>query len=251
MKKLNLFYLFIFFALTPGISQSPYQLDLKKEVIIGTVAAGTGGVGYYLHKQLEPHSEMEILSLEQQELGSFRRWPTRQRSESADAASDLFLYSSQVVPMVMTLADKRMRKDIFPISALYSETLFINLGLTVLVKNAVRRTRPYVYNPEIPAMEKTERSSRTSFYSGHTSQTAAMCFLSARLYSDYRPDSSWKPVVWTAAATIPAVTGYLRMKAGRHFFTDVLTGYLMGAAVGFFIPKIHLRKQPEKVTLHF
>jgi membrane-associated phospholipid phosphatase len=105
----------------------------------------------------------------------------------------------------------------------------------------VKRTRPFVYQHELSIEERMSTSARQSFWSGHTSQTATMCFLTAKLYADYHPDSKWKPVMWTAAATIPAATGIFRMTAGKHFPTDVLVGYVTGAAIGFFIPRLHKR----------
>ena len=78
-----------------------------------------------------------------------------------------------------------------------------------------------------------------SFFSGHTSCVASNSFFAARVFSDYYPESKWKPVVWGAAIALPAVTGYLRVKAGKHYPSDVIAGYAVGAAVGYFVPKLH------------
>lgn len=69
--------------------------------------------------------------------------------------------------------------------------------------------------------------------------TAANTFFFAEIFSEYYPESKWKPVVWGGAIAIPAVTGYLRVRGGRHYPTDVIAGYALGAAVGYFIPKLH------------
>lgn len=75
--------------------------------------------------------------------------------------------------------------------------------------------------------------------------TAASTFFMAKVYSDYFPDSKYKPVVWTLAATIPAVTGYLRVRGGRHYPTDVLAGYALGATIGILVPHWHRRKNKD------
>ena len=80
--------------------------------------------------------------------------------------------------------------------------------------------------------------------------TAANTFFAAKVFSDYYPDSKWKPVVWTAAATIPAITGYLRVKGGRHFTTDVITGYAVGAAVGYLVPHFHKKKKAKGLSFY-
>lgn len=135
------------------------------------------------------------------------------------------------------------------IAALYGETFFITTGITLLIKTTVKRNRPFVYNPEAPLDKKLTRNARTAFLSGHTSISAANCFFSAKVFSDYYPESKWKPVVWTTAAILPAITGYLRVKAGKHYPTDTIAGYLLGATTGLLIPQLH-KKKMEKVSFY-
>jgi membrane-associated phospholipid phosphatase len=46
------------------------------------------------------------------------------------------------------------------------------------------------------------------------------------------------------------MTGYLRIAADRHYFTDVLVAAVVGAGAGVGIPFAHLLPQPRGVTLH-
>ena len=48
---------------------------------------------------------------------------------------------------------------------------------------------------------------------------------------------------------IPAITGYLRVKAGKHYPTDTIAGYLLGATAGILIPQLH-KKKMEKVSFY-
>ena len=41
------------------------------------------------------------------------------------------------------------------------------------------------------------------------------------------------------AAAVPAVVGYNRLKAGKHFLSDNLIGYLVGSSVGILVPQLH------------
>lgn len=226
-------------------AQSPYELSLKKELPLFGSGLILSGSAYLIHQQLDPFTPMAVAELEAAGHDSFEKWATTQNDESADHLSDVFLYSSQIIPGILTLADKKMRKDFLKIGTMYSEVFILNIGMTAFTKNVVRRTRPYVYNPSFTLEEKTSKSARTSFFSGHTSETTAMCFLTARLFSDYHPNSKWRPYVWTAAAVAPAITGYLRVRAGRHFPTDVITGYAIGAAIGYFVPQLHRPKKKD------
>ena len=149
----------------------------------------------------------------------------------------------------MFLADKKARREALVISVLYLETFSLNGGLTQLTKNLAKRSRPYAYNPGVPLELKLGSDARKSFFSGHTSSTAASCFFAATVWSDLYPDCDWNPVVWSLAASIPAVTGYLRVHAGRHFFTDVATGYAVGAAIGWWVPALHESARLRKTGL--
>jgi hypothetical protein len=244
MKKIILHGWLALVFCSATIAQSPYQLKPGKELAISFTGLGLAGASFYFDQKTEPLTLLPTNQLSSGNLSDFERWVTSQSSVESHKRSNILLFSSQAFPVALTLFDKTMRKDAFTIATLYGETALLNISLTSLAKNTVRRTRPYVYGDAVTLEEKMTKNARQSFYSGHTSQTAAMCFLTARLYASYHPGSRWKPVVWTAAATIPAVTGLLRMTSGKHFPTDVLVGYITGAAIGYFIPRIHLRRQP-------
>ena len=101
---------------------------------------------------------------------------------------------------------------------------------------------------------RTSKGGRESFFSGHTSQTAAATFLFANVITDYHPTMrpGLKTGLWIFAATVPAVEGYLRVQAGKHFPTDVITGYVIGATSGWAITRLHrYQKTHSKMDLGF
>ena len=95
--------------------------------------------------------------------------------------------------------------------------------------------------------ERTGPGTMLSYYSGHTSHTAAFTFFFAKVINDYHPEMSTgiKIGLWSFAAVVPAVTGYLRFEAGKHYPTDIMTGYALGALTGWLVP--HLHKKELKV----
>lgn len=119
---------------------------------------------------------------------------------------------------------------------IYFETIGITQIETNLLKSLVHRPRPFVYNPNAPMREKRKSDATCSFYSGHTAMSAATCFFAAGIYTGYKPGNEW---VWAAAAVPPLVTGFFRYKSGKHFFTDVLVGFVVGAANGYLITTLH------------
>ena len=42
-----------------------------------------------------------------------------------------------------------------------------------------------------------------------------------------------------AAALVPAAVAYNRIEAGKHFLTDNLVGYAVGATMGILVPQLH------------
>jgi hypothetical protein len=78
-----------------------------------------------------------------------------------------------------------------------------------------------------------------SFYSGHTTEAVSLAVAAGTVASlrGYR----LAPLVWGTSLPVALVTGYLRIAADRHYFTDVLVGAVAGAAVGFLVPYLFHR----------
>ena len=223
-----------------------YDISWKKELPIYSGALGLQLAGIAAINKIEPLSLQEIELLRPENinsiLGDFDRNTVKHFSAGAQSASDYVFLSSVTYPFLLLL-DKDIRRDGWEVSLMASEAFLLNAGLTTLVKGTVKRVRPYAYNPSVNPEDKQNKTTQTSFFSGHTSTVSVMAFFSAKVYSDYNPDSKWKPVVWTAAALLPAATGYWRYKAGKHYPTDVLVGYGVGAAIGVLVPHLHRNKK--------
>jgi len=249
MKYLKAFCLIAIVIFSLDIhAQSPYELSWKKDG--GLVALGgiTSGLGLYTRSNLQVFTNTDLAALNAQDVNAFDRFATNNYSRSADKASDVFWLGSHVLPFLF-LTKKKTRKNFAVGALIYSEVLFITTGITLLIKSTAKRTRPFVYNSDAPLDKKLTKNARTSFLSGHTSITTANCFFTAKVFSDYYPESQWKPAVWATAAIIPAITGYLRVKAGKHYPTDTIAGYLLGATTGILIPHLH-KKKMDKVSFY-
>ena len=80
-----------------------------------------------------------------------------------------------------------------------------------------------------------------SFFSSHTSTTAAFAFAVSQIATRRRVRTPLVFLVGIAAG----LTGYLRIASDRHYLSDVLAGGLVGATVGTLVPRwLHpVRKQ--------
>jgi membrane-associated phospholipid phosphatase len=117
-----------------------------------------------------------------------------------------------------------------------AEAAVIATNVNQFAKFIVGRERPFVH-----ALSSAERAAREptdddnlSFYSGHTTAAFATAVAAGTVASmrGYR----WAPLAWIVGLALAVTTAYLRIAADRHYFTDVLTGAVVGSAFGFTIP---------------
>jgi membrane-associated phospholipid phosphatase len=226
----------------------PYTKSFKKEIPFIIASGVTFGGGFVIAGANKTKSftadELNTNPPDKNSINSFDRKATSYWSPSDSKTSDYVLISITVLP-VLFLAEHHTERDILSLAAMSLEVFTFNYGVTTIAKNLSHRTRPYVYNTDVPIETRTGAGSKESFFSGHTSQTAAGTFLFAKVISDYHPNMrpGLKTGMWIFAATVPAIEGYLRVQAGKHFYTDVMAGYAIGAASGWLIPHLHQRKK--------
>ncbi len=214
----------------------PYDLDRDREIII----LGTGGIlgitGLAGINNINPLTLEEIYHLDPLNINKFDRHSVGKYHDHL--AGDILLYTSFLLPLTF-LSDKEMKRDWKILGVIGFEVLTFQAGLNLVLKGITQRLRPYVYDPESPLDKKRSKDAKLSFYSGHTSTTAAMSFYTATVFSEYLPDGLTKSLIWTGAVIYPALAGYLRVSSANHFPTDVIAGYAAGAMIGYFIPQLH------------
>ena len=105
-----------------------------------------------------------------------------------------------------------------------------------VTKFAVGRQRPYVH---FHTGTGDPNDYDLSFFSGHTTAAFSIAVASGTVATmrGYR----LAPWVWAQGLAIAVVTGYLRIAADEHYFTDVLTGAVVGSAFGFGVPYLFHR----------
>lgn len=227
-------------ALADGDVPFSYDLEGGQEAAILGSSAILFGLGYWADQSYEPLTPEEIAALEPDSINWFDRSATRQWSPGAAKASDIMVAATTISPFALMLTEQGSREP-WTLGVMYLETYALQGGLTFLTKNLFNRTRPYVYNknPDIPLAVKMEKTSRRSFYSGHTSSAFASMVFLASVFERLYPDSSARGWVWGGCLTAAATTGYLRYAAGKHYPSDILVGAAMGAFVGYLVPSLH------------
>jgi membrane-associated phospholipid phosphatase len=128
------------------------------------------------------------------------------------------------------------RLDELPADALVvAESAMIAMNVNQLVKFVAARQRPDVH-ARTPAERIAQQSpeDNLSFFSGHATLAFSLA-TSAGTVASMR-HHRLAPLMWTAGLLLAATGGYLRIAADRHYATDVITGAVVGSAVGFSVP---------------
>ncbi|MDO4881673.1 MAG: phosphatase PAP2 family protein [Capnocytophaga sp.] len=111
--------------------------------------------------------------------------------------------------------------------------LFSTVLITNITKEIIARPRP-INTPEIiPYLRVLLTQDGYSFFSGHTSNSFAICTFLFLVFRQKLKFSSWV-FLWA----IPYA--YSRMYLGVHFPSDILVGFLVGitiATIGYYIFK--------------
>jgi len=218
----------------------PYRLKgLREGVLLGTGAA-TFALAVDLNARMDPLTTEEIAALDPSTINGFDRPATERWAPTASHVSDAVLIAT-VGGSVATLALAPGDAGPTTIGVMFGETILLSNGISELVKTVVRRTRPYVYNadPDISVDEKTSKTARQSFPSGHAINAFASAVFLSTVYGHLHPNSSAKPWIWGGSMAAAGTVGYLRYSAGKHFPTDILTGAVLGGVIGWVIPEIH------------
>jgi len=223
------------------MSPDPYRLKWHTEVPLSVFGVGGTGLSEWMKKNKPRLTPEEIAQLDVKSIPAFDRFATRFWSIPAQTGSDVLMYTSMASPLIL-LIDNNMRKHTSKLALIGLETYLVNAALTSLTKELFKRKRPFVFNPNAPMHKKLGRDATSSYFSGHASASAAASFMTAKMFADYYPNSKYKPYIWTGAALLPAITGFLRVRGGKHYLSDVLTGYAVGALVGVMVPQLHKKK---------
>jgi len=222
---------------------SPYKFNRKRDIGLSLGIGALSLTAHYLQRQLPPLTELQLSQLDPNSVNTLDRGTIGNWRPSAATASDVLLGTSLLLPYALPLLKKEFHEDRLDLWIMGFQTMVYTDFATTWTKYSVRRVRPFAYipagNDQSLFMKQRESDARYAFFSGHTSGAAVASFYAASIYQAYFPESRSRYVVWGAAILLPAVVGYLRVRAGKHYPSDVMAGYLVGASIGIINPWFH------------
>jgi membrane-associated phospholipid phosphatase len=122
--------------------------------------------------------------------------------------------------------------------------IFISFALNIILKNAFKIPRPFIFDPSVNVIPETG----FSMPSGHAQGTATFWTLFAWVYMQRS-----KKLRWVCVFGIPVFVSFTRVYLGVHFPTDVLSGLAVGylCAVGeiLFYDSVAARITPLRKSL--
>jgi membrane-associated phospholipid phosphatase len=188
--------------------------------------------------------------------GGIRRNLVWRSTSTADLVSSVIAFGiepgSQLGLLAGAAADERAI-DGLPLDALLvSEATVIAAGVNQVAKFVFARERPFVhFLPRAPdgirELTASPSDDNLSFFSGHATLAFAMATASGTVATmrSYR----LAPFVWGTGLTMAAAVAYLRIAADKHYFSDVMTGAIVGSAIGVGVPLLfHAPRSEPRAT---
>lgn len=154
-------------------------------------------------------------------------------TKAADALSNILGYGAAPVMIglstLVAAHDRALRMALVD-ALLIAESAVLAGNLSQLVKFSGGRERPWATGVSFP----DTRDAHLSFYSAHASLAFSVVMTAGTVATmrEYR----WAPLVWIVGMPYALATGYLRIAADQHWFTDALVGAVLGSAIGFAVP---------------
>ena len=225
-------------AYADGDSIPGHQIDRRTNGGITGLAMGIG-----LVTQLIPLRHTDLWKVE---LTSFDEAVHRNYSPRAAALSDALFGVSIAMPALYLMGTSIDDADGDKL-IIYGQTLAVNTLLVGLVKRLVQRPRPYLYSNDPAARRFAKEQGEDawlSFYSGHAALTFGAAVTGAYLLGASGASSSARALAWGGGMMLASTTANLRVRAGKHFYSDVIIGGLVGISVGYIVPALHADDKP-------
>jgi membrane-associated phospholipid phosphatase len=159
-------------------------------------------------------------------------------ADRANVVGTVTEVTAWVAPMVQVAAsqnDQWTNHERWESARMVTWAMAANAIATGVLKRSMARERPYVHfsNPDV----RSKSGPNASFPSGHTSSSFTSVFAAASACR--RLSCGHDKSIWLVGVPLASVTGALRITADKHYATDVLAGFAIGAAIGWFIPQLY------------
>jgi membrane-associated phospholipid phosphatase len=211
-----------------------YEVDYAIDGVITGLAAGGALLTTLVPVDTSKRWDSELL-------GSFDIGVRANFSASAVKLSDALVAATVAMPVLLQI-DRGLDDQAGRRLLLHGESLSVTLLANGATKFLVQRPRPYVYNGDsrVIAYARGEgKDSHVSFYSGHSAVAFTAATTGSYLFALGTDDQRSKVAAWLLQFTMASATANLRVRAGKHYYSDIFVGALLGVAAGYLVPALH------------
>jgi membrane-associated phospholipid phosphatase len=247
MRRLAAATLALLFLATPALADDatgerrPDRVD--GAIVLGAIAASLAPMALPLRDRTIWDTQL---------LGELDGAVCDQFSQRAAQVSDLTLIAAIAAPAAYltgaTIDDADSDRLV-----IYGEALAVDLALAQVAKYVLHRPRPYLYNHSREAVQYAAAAGDDgwrSFYSSHAAMSFGAAVAGAYLLSASNANPYARAAAWATGFAMATATSNLRVRAGLHFYSDVILGGLIGSAVGYVVPALHAQGRPYAVSRH-
>lgn len=217
-----------------------HEIDRRTNGGISGVAMGLGLVAQLIPIRRTTLWHSEIAGFDERVHDNF--------SSRAGALSDALLGLSLGAPalylMGTSIDDADGDKWI-----IYGQSLAVNALIAGVTKRLVQRPRPYLYSRDPAAQRYAKEQGEDaflSFYSGHAALSFGAAVTGAYLLGASGASKGQRAFAWGGGMMLASATSNLRVRSGKHFYSDVVIGSLIGITVGYLVPALHADGAPYK-----
>lgn len=158
-------------------------------------------------------------------------------SASAAHVSDIALAVTMITPISLQVS-RGFNDDSGEDLLIYGEAMVSSLTLNYIVKKLARRGRPYTHSshPRVRKYWEGTGDPNLSFYSGHSTAAFTAAVAGSLLFRS--EDENARASVWGFQLALAGATANLRVRAGKHYYTDVVVGAIIGTGFGVLFPGV-------------
>ncbi len=223
----------------PPRRDSVYRVNPAVDIPVLSAAA----LGATLPLLFEPQLIHQKCPCNPDDVNSFDRPVLGNQDATAGMISNYAVALAIAVPIALDGADQGFSKTFGEDLLVFTEVLSLNTAISHIGRYGVQRPRPVAYTANPPEGRAGEF---LSFYSGHSASVFAALSAASMTYGYRYGHRVWP---WLITAGVGVGESVLRVAAGRHFYTDVIAGAVMGTAIGTLVPFLHRRYRGSELTV--
>jgi membrane-associated phospholipid phosphatase len=160
-------------------------------------------------------------------------------------ASDIGIYSLVGGAAVLLVASEG------PLNALndavvVAESALSATAVSSILTLAAGRPRPFLFGTNAPLADRTSADAGLSYLSSHAAVSASIVMSTFMATRRLYPNSSSPYWVLGGGGALALFISSARVLAGKHFITDSVGGFIVGASLGFLVPALH--HSPVKIV---